>query len=201
MISISSIHLCLLVILWFFSFSYSTSIDSNPDEIFNLPGAPNITFRQYSGYLNVDSTNNRNLFYWFVESTNNPASDPLVFWTNGGPGCSGLLGFLTEHGPFRPTSDGQSLVTNPYSWNQYANIIYIEAPAGVGFSYSDNPADYFLVNDTRTATDNYAAILAFMVKYPQYNTSDFYVTGESYGGHYVPMCKYQFGFLLPLLVD
>jgi hypothetical protein len=33
-----------------------------------------------SGYLNVDPTNNRNLFYWFVESQNNPATDPVVLW-------------------------------------------------------------------------------------------------------------------------
>lgn len=53
---------------------------------------------------------------------------------NGGPGASSLLGFLTENGPFRPQSDGQNLFLNPYSWNLKANIIFLEAPAFVGFS-------------------------------------------------------------------
>jgi carboxypeptidase C (cathepsin A) len=54
--------------------------------------------------------------------------------------------------------------------------------AGVGFSYSDNSADYH-VGDDRTADDNRKAISAFLVKFPQFNASDFYITSESYGGH------------------
>ena len=38
----------------------------------------------YAGYINVDKANNRNLFYWFVESQGNPATDPVVLWLNGG---------------------------------------------------------------------------------------------------------------------
>ena len=76
--------------------------DAIADQVTNLPGAENldINFNQFSGYLTVDGT--KQMHYWFVESENNPADSPLAFWTNGGPGCSGLLGFLTEQGPFRP---------------------------------------------------------------------------------------------------
>lgn len=43
----------------------------------------------------------RKLLSRFVESSSSPRTDPVVLWLNGGPGCSSLHGFLTEHGPFR----------------------------------------------------------------------------------------------------
>ena len=108
------------------------------DQVFNLPGAENldISFNQFSGYLKVNNT--KNLHYWLVESMGNPSKDPVAFWTNGGPGCSGLLGFLTEQGPFRPNKD-MTLAFNNYTWNSLANMVFVEAPCGVGFSYSDEP--------------------------------------------------------------
>ena len=113
------------------------------DQVLNLPGAEklDVNFNQFSGYLNINGTKNNH--YWLVEATNNPATDPVAFWTNGGPGCSGLLGFLTEQGPFRTDNKDLTLSANPYSWNTVANMVFIEAPCGVGFSYSDNPdVDY-----------------------------------------------------------
>ncbi len=108
------------------------------DQITSLPGAEalNVNFNQFSGYIKVAGT--KNLHYWLVESQGNPATDPVAFWTNGGPGCSGLLGAFTEQGPFRPNKD-LTLSYNQYSWNTVANMVFIEAPCGVGFSYSDNP--------------------------------------------------------------
>jgi len=156
------------------------------DKIVNLPGAPaNLSFDQYSGYLNVDAKNNRNIFYWLVLSESNPASAPIALWSNGGPGCSGLIGFMTEQGPFHPASDGLTLNLTTYPWNKVANMLFIEAPAGVGFSYSDTPKDY-ITGDNQTADDNYQAILAFLDKFPEYANNSFYITSESYGGHYMP---------------
>lgn len=72
------------------------------DEVKDLPGIPdNVNFKQFSGYVDLPSGNGK-VFYWYVESQNDPDSDPLLWWTNGGPGCSGLSGFLTEQGPFAP---------------------------------------------------------------------------------------------------
>ena len=64
---------------------------------------------------------------------------------------------------------------NPNSWNKKANIIYLEAPAGVGFSYASNA--YMSTNDTQTAKDNLAGLRKFFDKYPMYAGKSFYLAG------------------------
>ena len=102
----------------------------------------------------------------------------------GGPGCSGLVGFFAEHGPFRPKPD-LSLSINAHSWNNIANIIYVEIPCGVGFSYSSLISDYWN-SDDGTATDNYILLQQFFKRFPEYLNHDMYLISESYGGHYLP---------------
>jgi len=153
--------------------------------ITDLPGQPEVNFTQYSGYIEVDPAHGRRLFYWFVESQRSPQDDKLVLWLNGGPGCSSLAGLLTEHGPFRVNPDGETLSENPNSWNRVANVIYLESPAGVGFSYSEDKEDYN-VGDLRTANDSYTFLQGFMSEFPEYVGRQLWITGESYGGHYVP---------------
>ncbi|CAI9535784.1 unnamed protein product [Staurois parvus] len=158
------------------------------DEIKYLPGLrKQPSFRQFSGYLDVPG--GKHLHYWFVESQKNPSSSPLVLWMNGGPGCSSLDGLLTEHGPFLIQPDGVSLEYNSYSWNKIANVLYLEAPAGVGFSYSDDKN--YKTNDTEVAHNNYLALKKFYTLFPEYSANDLYITGESYGGVYVPSLAVQ----------
>jgi len=155
------------------------------DQIIDLPGSDNglFNFNQFSGYINLPGTK-KHIHYWFVEAETNPESAPLVFWTNGGPGCSGLIGFMTEQGPFRPDSQG-NLDENPYAWNKIANMVFLEQPVGVGFSYSDNKDDY-KIGDDQAAKDNLATILEFLQKFPHLNHTALFITSESYGGHYMP---------------
>ncbi|GCC35606.1 hypothetical protein chiPu_0014092 [Chiloscyllium punctatum] len=109
----------------------------SPDEVLNLPGlSTRLNFRQWSGYLQASP--GKHLHYWFVTSQRNPVKDPVVLWLNGGPGCSSLDGFLSENGPLHVNDDGSTLYINKYSWNKVANVLYLESPAGVGFSYSDD---------------------------------------------------------------
>ena len=108
------------------------------DLVDSLPGVPPFKSAAYSGYLDVNKTG-KALHYFFVESQRNPYLDPLVIWTNGGPGCSSMLGLVREHGPFYMEEESENFHSNPFAWNLAANILYIEHPAGVGYS---------LVNDT-----------------------------------------------------
>eukprot|EP00966_Prymnesium_polylepis_P027167 628355-Prymnesium_polylepis.1 len=97
------------------------------DIILSLPGLnASVNFAQYAGFVNISlDTVRRDIFYWFNEAELvAPASAPIVLWTNGGPGCSGLLGALTENGPFRAASNGTALLTSPYSWNKRANMLF-----------------------------------------------------------------------------
>ncbi|CAL1374415.1 unnamed protein product [Linum trigynum] len=156
------------------------------DKIVKLPGQPEVSFQQYAGYVTVDQTQQRELFYYFVEAATNSSSKPLVLWLNGGPGCSSVgAGAFSEHGPFQPNAAGL-LVHNDYSWNKEANMLYLESPAGVGFSYSANTSFYNLVNDSITAKDSLAFLQRWLLKFPEYKTRDLFITGESYAGHYVP---------------
>eukprot|EP00616_Rhizochromulina_sp_CCMP1243_P006264 CAMPEP_0118972326 /NCGR_PEP_ID=MMETSP1173-20130426/8657_1 /TAXON_ID=1034831 /ORGANISM="Rhizochromulina marina cf, Strain CCMP1243" /LENGTH=466 /DNA_ID=CAMNT_0006921851 /DNA_START=27 /DNA_END=1427 /DNA_ORIENTATION=- len=161
------------------------------DQIETLPGAPEVGFNQFSGYLDINPDTGLKYFYWFVECDGcDAATAPVALWTNGGPGCSGLIGFMTEQGPFRPQEDG-TLTTNPYAWNKAANYLFIEQPVGVGFSYSTTKSDYINVGDDMAAENNYKLIKEFLNKFPEYGSNEFYITAESYGGHYMPtLAKY-----------
>ncbi|CAN1328690.1 Serine carboxypeptidase-like 29 [Linum perenne] len=158
------------------------------DKVLELPGQNfNVSFAHYSGYVTVNEKAGRALFYWFFEAAEEPESKPLVLWLNGGPGCSSIAyGLAEEIGPFHVKPDGVSLYLNPYSWNLAANILFLDSPVGVGFSYSNTTSDLVSNGDKRTAEDSLDFLINWFERFPQYKGRDFYVTGESYAGHYVP---------------
>ncbi|KAL1206446.1 Serine carboxypeptidase-like 38 [Cardamine amara subsp. amara] len=164
--------------------------EKEKDLIKKLPGQPSVSFRQYGGYVSVNETVGRFLYYYFVEAIQPNNSTPLVIWFNGGPGCSSLSGgAFMELGPFRVHSDGKTLFRNPYSWNNEANLLFIETPAGVGFSYSNTPIDleeFAMEADKPTAEDNYIFLVNWLKRFPEFKGREIYITGQSYAGHYVP---------------
>ena len=160
------------------------------DIVTSLPGLNfyySSSFVQFSGYLSVsdEQESERAIHYWYVESSRDPDNDPVILWTNGGPGCSGLLGFGTEFGPFFFNGDG-TLALNPHTWNSLASIIYIEQPVGVGFSYSNNPVIDYKTGDDQSKVDNFKVIEAFFNRFPERRSNDFFIASESFGGHYIP---------------
>ncbi|KAG8077127.1 hypothetical protein GUJ93_ZPchr0006g45252 [Zizania palustris] len=158
------------------------------DRVARLPGqAFDVGFVHYAGYVTVSEERGAALFYWLFEAAEDPASKPLVLWLNGGPGCSSIaFGVAEEIGPFHVNADGKGVHLNPYSWNQVANILFLDSPVGVGYSYSNISDDILNNGDDRTAKDSLAFLTKWIERFPQYKGREFYLTGESYAGHYVP---------------
>ena len=157
-----------------------------------LPSIGDVSgFNLYSGYVNIPGTS-KQIHYMFNESKSNPATDPVLVWTNGGPGCSSMLGWLQEHGPYQMPSGvpDMNFFENKYSWNLELNTLYIEQPAGVGYSYCEGTKDCTF-DDEISGQDNLQAILAWFEKYPEFKTNELYISGESYGGIYVPYMAYN----------
>ncbi|CAJ0573444.1 unnamed protein product, partial [Mesorhabditis spiculigera] len=154
------------------------------DKIGSLPLVNfTVNFQQYSGYLQASDTHK--FHYWFTFSQHDYTKDPVLLWLNGGPGCSSLEGLLEELGPFRIGNNGNVVYANPYSWNKFASVLFVESPAGVGFSYTTD--DDLATDDDEVAKDNYNALIDFFNKFPDFRGRDFYISGESYAGVYLPM--------------
>ncbi|KAI4352466.1 hypothetical protein L6164_006716 [Bauhinia variegata] len=161
--------------------------EEEADRILELPGQPKVSFQQFSGYVTVNQVAGRALFYWLTEATNNPLTKPLVIWLNGGPGCSSVAyGASEEIGPFRINKTASGLYLNKFSWNTEANVLFLETPAGVGFSYSNRSSDLLDTGDHRTAKDSLEFVIRWLERFPRYKNREVYITGESYAGHYVP---------------
>ncbi|KAF8880906.1 serine carboxypeptidase [Gymnopilus junonius] len=133
------------------------------------------TVNAYTGYIDIEA---RHLFFYFFESRNDPAKDDVLFWTNGGPGCSSSLG------PCRvPSSNGT--VFHPESWNSNANVFFIDQPVGVGFSYAEYGE--YVGTSEEAAKDIAAFVSIFFENFSQFKDRAFHMAGESYGGRYLPL--------------
>ena len=158
------------------------------DRVYELPEC-SLNTKMYSGYLTTKK-DHKETHYVLVESEDNPAEDPLLIWFNGGPGCSSLLGMFMELGPCVVDDGETEFFTNPHPWNQRANVLFIEQPAGVGYSWA-NTTDDMKFNDLISSRDNLIALKHFYVKFPEYKGRDLYISGESYAGIYVPYLAFR----------
>ncbi|CAL0318741.1 unnamed protein product [Lupinus luteus] len=162
------------------------------DRILELPGQPKVSFQQFSGYVTVNKVAGRALFYWLTEAAQNPLTKPLVIWLNGGPGCSSVAyGASEEIGPFRINKTASGLYINKFSWNTISNLLFLETPAGVGFSYTNRSSDLLDTGDHRTAKDSLEFIIQWLERFPRYKNRELYISGESYAGHYVPQLAHE----------
>mmetsp|Transcript_29880 Transcript_29880/g.54929 ORF Transcript_29880/g.54929 Transcript_29880/m.54929 type:complete len:637 (-) Transcript_29880:854-2764(-) len=119
----------------------------------------------------------------------NPADTPLVIWLTGGPGCSSSLALLSENGPCSVESDGSTTTVNPYSWTESANVLWLDQPADVGYSYGQGNDS----NEEMISEDAYYFLQAFLqsAEGKKYKDSPLHIVGESYGGHYAPAIAHR----------
>jgi len=146
----------------------ATDTGHQADRIGRLPGQPAVDFPMYSGYVTVDEHAGRALFYWLQEVPAEAQPAPLVLWLNGGPGCSSVAyGASEELGAFRIRPDGATLFLNEFRWNRAANILFLDSPAGVGFSYTNTTSDLYNSGDRRTAHDSYTFLVKWLERFPE----------------------------------
>jgi len=64
-------------------------------------------------------------------------------------------------------------------------MLFIDQPVGTGFSWTDSPDDE-VTSEAQVADDVLDFLLEFLAAKPALADNPFFVTGESYAGHYVP---------------
>lgn len=142
---------------------------------------------QYTGWLDVGP---KHFFFWYFKSESESAAtasagtEPLALWLTGGPGGSSMLGMLQELGPCLINEHGNGTIYNPYGWNKDTALIFVDQPAGVGFSYLDEGEP--LPGDSFTAANDMHMFLQMFISqvFPEHRDGDLVITGESYAASF-----------------
>ncbi|KAI1465912.1 alpha/beta-hydrolase [Daldinia caldariorum] len=152
--------------------------------VHSLPGAPKGDMvKMHAGHVEITPEHNGNIFFWHFQNQHIANRQRTVIWLNGGPGCSSEDGALMEIGPYR-LKDNDNLVYNNGSWNEFANLLFVDNPVGTGYSYVDT-------NSFVTTLDDMASqFVTFLEKwyhlFPEYEQDDLYIAGESFAGQHIP---------------
>ncbi|EIN10934.1 alpha/beta-hydrolase [Punctularia strigosozonata HHB-11173 SS5] len=147
--------------------------------------------QMWSGHLSSDPSQasasptdvTPHLFFVLTKARRSADKERVIFWFNGGPGCSSFDGLMMEVGPWRVDGKG-GLKTQEGGWEEYANVVYVDQPAGTGFSYTSTDK---YVHELTEARDQFIIFLRnFYHVFPEYKGMDTYLAGESYAGQYIP---------------
>lgn len=153
-------------------------------KVDTLPGLSNIPQDQvpemHAGQLVLDLSIDKKYFFWKFAKPQR-TENKLVFWYNGGPGCSSMDGALLESGPLTVNTKDE-VVYRPGTWLESADMVFVDQPAGTGFS-SSNEDDSELNN---IADDMMVFFEKYFATFPEDAGKDIYLGGESYAGQYIP---------------
>jgi hypothetical protein len=183
-------------------------------EVKSLPGWKGpLLSKTYCGFTEAGTPPNgegtQYFNYVFLESENDPQNDPVIVWYNGGPGAASMFGLFVELGPYYLNQESleneeynktgiPQVIHNPYSWTKVANVIAVNNPPPIGYSYCEGGSGH----NTGPSGDGYSCgdwddgLVAkanhkflhnlFTNDFPEYAKNELYITGESYAGIYVP---------------
>ena len=151
---------------------------SGPDMVKSLKGFDyRYTYPwMYSGFVEVEHETDSNLFYWFFRNEDGNSKAPLVLWINGGPGSSSMLGNFLENGPLKLVKDDSTGDVSVHSlkgqaWSAVANVVYVDQPIGVGYSYGHRN----ITDGKQIGEYMIKFIQGFYAKYPEVKSNSFYI--------------------------
>lgn len=149
----------------------------------------------YAGFFETDAKVHNNMFTWYFPAQNKDPNAPVVIWLQGGPGAASTFGLFAEMGPLSLEKDaaaesGFRVVDKPSTWNKQYDMLFIDNPVGAGFSYTTTDGGYCRDTKECVARNLYSALDQFYKVFPQKLRNGLWITGESYGGHYVPAISY-----------
>ncbi|KAJ2940208.1 hypothetical protein O0L34_g11775 [Tuta absoluta] len=140
-------------------------------------------FSSHAGFFTVDDIFESNMYFWYFPPFSGNKKAPVVLWLQGGPGGSSLFGLFTELGPLVATKEG--FAERKYHWALNNHLIFIDNPVGTGFSYTKKEEGY-CNNEDCIAKNLYKCLKQFFTLFPDLKNNEFYITGESYAGKYIP---------------
>lgn len=99
----------------------------------------------FAGYVNLPAASlsdvqpgepyNISVFFWYFPARKQSRNAQTAIYLAGGPGQSSMYGAVRGGGPCTILPDSNNTQSNPYSWNEYANMLYVDQPVGAGYSY------------------------------------------------------------------
>uniref|UniRef100_A0A131YHZ2 Serine carboxypeptidase lysosomal cathepsin a n=1 Tax=Rhipicephalus appendiculatus TaxID=34631 RepID=A0A131YHZ2_RHIAP len=155
--------------------SYDDAREKSKVKLFESMG-----INAHSGYITVNDT--INIFFLLVVGETNDSSEPLLLWTQGGPGLSALFGQFLQNGPVAINETG-GFIKRHNTLQKNMSVIYADIPVGAGFSFTADNASYAksledVIFSVRELLDQFLQLFSY------YKGRNFFLGGESYGARY-----------------
>ncbi|PLW50001.1 hypothetical protein PCASD_01355 [Puccinia coronata f. sp. avenae] len=137
----------------------------------------------YAGLIDISKGphDQAKMFFWFIPAETALGANELTLWSNGGPGCSSMIGAFQENGPIMWDAGRIQAIKNPLSWHTRSSMLYIDHPVGVGYSVGN----VVIENETQVADYLCRFLEAWLKVFPEMSSKNFYLAGESYAGMYL----------------